>query len=277
MRETLTLPEGYRIQEAGEDVRLYGPRGVLLQEVRRGQAAADTLAARAWQEAWRDVERELTDEVRAFRQGHRPLRTLKRLRQYFRMLDALERPPVDLHAEVHRNRMAAGLAMVASAVLMAVTLLATQPWRAAGPGQPPQDGRPTPAGPGIARRPANRIPAPAADKRAHRRAPDQARGAAPRDRVGGAVHPKRTARAPAARSPMRRYVVSFGEFASQAAAEVSMRLIRSKGYVVHVMRIGGSYHVITGPRERTDAERLAGALQEIGLPARAQPISTVQM
>jgi hypothetical protein len=56
-----------------------------------------------------------------------------------------------------------------------------------------------------------------------------------------------------------------------------MRLIRSRGYVVHIMHSGGSYHVATGPRERAAAERLAAALQEIGLPARAQPIGTPQM
>jgi hypothetical protein len=249
MRQDPILPEGYRIERAGVVLRLHGPQG-LLQEARRGPTAADDLADRAWQEAWREIERELADDIRALREGTRSLHELKRLRQYFRMLDAIERPPIDVQGHGRRSRVVAGLAIAASAAAMAATLLATQLWRAPGPGPGPQATRPPIAGPGMANRPGRQSVPPAASKSTGRRAPARA---------------------------VQAYVVSFGEFAGRAAADVRMHLIRSKGYVVYIMHAGNAYHVVTGPRAQAHAERLAGALQEIGLPARAQHIGAARM
>jgi len=64
------------------------------------------------------------------------------------------------------------------------------------------------------------------------------------------------------------YTVSFGKFVNRTAADTMMHLIRSKGYVVYVARIGEDFWVVTRPyRMRAQAERLVGALQEIRLPA----------
>jgi len=64
------------------------------------------------------------------------------------------------------------------------------------------------------------------------------------------------------------YAVSFGEFVNRTTADTMMHLIRSKGYIVYVARVGEDFRVVTRPyRTRAQAERLANALQEIGLPA----------
>ena len=65
--------------------------------------------------------------------------------------------------------------------------------------------------------------------------------------------------------------VGFGEFANHTAAELRMHLVRRKGYLVYVKRVGDSLQVVTRPyRTWAQAERLASALQEIGLPASAR-------
>ena len=70
------------------------------------------------------------------------------------------------------------------------------------------------------------------------------------------------------RRTLVKYAVSFGAFFNRPAADTMMHLIRSKGYVVYVARIGEDFRVVTRPyRTRAQAERLANALQEIGLPA----------
>ncbi len=72
--------------------------------------------------------------------------------------------------------------------------------------------------------------------------------------------------------------MSFGEFASHKGAESRMHLIRGKGYLVYLTRDGNLFHVMTRPhRTREQAQRLASALQEIGLPARAQFVGSAQI
>jgi len=102
-------------------------------------------------------------------------------------------------------------------------------------------------------------------------APGRARVAGERPKGGTTPRPAVRTPRPVAKPFSVAYIVSLGEFSTQEAAETRMRLVRSKGHVVYVARIGDSFHVVSKPyRNREHAEGLASALQEIGLPARAQ-------
>jgi hypothetical protein len=267
------LPDGYLIEDLGRVLRLHGPDGTLLGEERRSRAAAARLEERAWTDVWASIEREIHQEVSAFREGARPLQELKRLRQYLRMVDAVERSPAaireraeeQIRHQVSRTRFASGLALAASAAALAITLLMTQPWLAWGPRESSDGGLPSKSGPTVATRPPERTVRPAATGRSVR-----APGVGPMAPAGGDPRSRRARPVMVRRPAKATHVVAFGDFASRTAADIRMRVIRSKGYVVYVTRIRDSYQVSTAPRPQAHAERLAEALQEIGLPAQTR-------
>jgi hypothetical protein len=244
-RKRPALPCGYRVEDVEGAERLFDAQGVLLQEEPGGPVAASTLDWRAWQDAWETIEREVVDELRALRAGTRSIYELRRLRQYRRMLDAVAGVPHPQQAETRRNKLVTGFAVAVSAAVLAVAILTGPLWVSQSPIEPPKPRAETATG---------------------------------RARVAGERPKGGTAPRPAVRTPQAvakpfsvAYIVSLGEFSTQGAAEVRMRLVRSKGHVVYVARIGDSFHVVSKPyRNREHAERLASALQEIGLPARAQ-------
>lgn len=288
------LPEGYRIEEFARVLRLYNPEGALLQEEPRGRAAAPRLVDRAWYDVWDHLEFEIEEELRSLREGTRSLRELKRVRQYLRLLDAVERtsPPVPAHGPVPavargrswsvRDWLPSGVGLAAAAAALIATLATAPLWLGpdgehAVPGaeRPPAVQRPV----GVEPVPHAAPYPPAVDQPDAVRSPQRAARMAPR---APSSRPRRSAPAAGPNpapppAPRTVYAVGFGEFASRAAAEIRMHLIRSKGYVVYVVQIDEVYHVLTSARPREHADRLAEALQEIGLPARALPLMRPQI
>ncbi len=270
LRKQSPLPDGYRVDEVEGYLRLFSPQGIPLQEEPQGPGAASALEARAWKDAWEQIERELKEELHALREGIRPLYDLRRLRQYMRMLDAMAEVPPSRAEQPNRSGAVAWLALAASAAAIAVVLLTTPLRIARGPEPAPHAVVP---GPSAAAPSAGQSVSTTATEPAGRPASSpQVRGNSPARPSVMLQRPARVARptAPAAGQPViAGYGVGFGEFASHAAAEIRMHLIRGKGYLVYVTRIGDSFQVATRPyRTRVQAERLANALQEIGLPAR---------
>jgi cell division protein FtsN len=291
VRTRSPLPEGYSVQETAS-LRLFNAQGKLIKEVPGSPAAAALVEEHAWQDAWQTLDHELRNDLRAFREGVQPLEELRRLRQYMRMLDAIERAPQvaqeqEAHARVVRRRAIGGLALAAAAAAFALFVMNT-PFDVADDAQPvpapqaAQTGVPR-AGTGATRAAPAVAPGAVAVVPQHvpRLAEPKAPAAAVRQgsvRVGqrpSLVSRPLSARArgiaAAARMPLTGYAVGFGEFATRATAETRMRLIRAKGYLVYVAEVGDSYLVVTRPyRTREQADRLANALQEIGLPATTQ-------
>lgn len=259
----LPLPGGYRVVEVENSLRLLDPRGTLLHEERRGPAAAATLDRRAWQDVWTQVERELNEEVAALLEDRRLPSRLRRLPQYLRMVSAIAAAPVRARARLERRTLVAALALAASTAVIAATLL-TAPLRVA---KSPEQ---------VAPRPSVAAPARSEERRSAQAWHPRSSGAPPQ--AGIVSRPAKAAGAvsrPQKRLPTVGYMVNFGEFTSRAEADVMMRLVRSKGHVVYVVRIGSSFNVVTRAyRSLEQAERLANALQEIGLPARAQIATT---
>jgi len=276
LRESFALPDGYQVTEAEGSLRLINPQGTLIQEIPAGPDAASAIEIRAWQDAWEQVERELREELRELRQGSRPLHELHRLRQYMRMLDATSHAPVEVEQPARRPRLVTALAFAATAAaaFFAGVILSTEPVPVAvGP-------EPVAPAPNIAVRPDVTIPSTkdaAPDSATGRRATDA--GRRPRLRrpsiVSRPIKPARVAGGAIGLSAISGYVVGVGEFASRASAETRMHLIRAKGYLVFVAEVGDSFYVVTRTyRTRAQAEIFATALQQIGLPARAQPTTT---
>jgi cell division septation protein DedD len=249
------LPEGFRITEADGCLRLFNPHGILLKEVANSPAAAAALEERAWRDIWEHIERDITVELMAFREGSLALHELRRVCQYMRMLDAVRQSPAPaaVRDRSRRSEVAAWLALAASAAALALVILST-PVEVA---RSPEPSTPLPAfRPEATPRVANRPAAPTAPARLRER-----------------VQPRRLT---IGRPPVEGYVVTFGAFASRTTAEISVRVIRAKGYIVYVTPAGNALEVATRPyRTREQAERLANALQEIGLPARARVVGTL--
>ena len=274
MRKQSPLPNGYRVDEVEGYLRLFSPHGILLQEEAQGPDAASAVEARAWQDAWEQVQRELKEELHALREGIRPLHELRRLRQYMRMLDAMNGVPVEAQERPNRTGAVAWLALAASAAAIAGVVLTT-PLRVA---QNPEVPQVTTSLPSAARPSAGRsIPGATTAPERKPASSGQVRSSSATRPAGISSQPARPVRAAASAAgpAIRGYAVTFGEFASHTAAEINMHLIRGKGYLVYVTRIGDSFQVATRPyRTRVQAERLANALQEIGLPARMKKAET---
>jgi SPOR domain len=234
----LSLPDGYRVREVEGRLYLFDPQGIPLH----GPKDSSLIEAYAWRHAWQSIDRELNEELTHLRAGVRPLRGLRRLRQYIRMLDAIAEGPQEAEERPVRKRIIAWGAFAASAAAVAAALLIA-PYRT---GRVPE-GPPHPA--------ASSQPATAIFATHH------APALPAKSRASGNVPVPPTQRA-------AEFAVSFGKFVNRATADTMMHLIRSKGYIVNVARIGEEFWVVTRPyRTRTQAERLANALQEIGLPA----------
>ncbi len=276
LRKQLPLPNGYRMDEVEGYVRLFNPQGMLILEEPQGPGAASAIEARAWQDTWEQIERELKEELHALREGIRPLHELRRLRQYMRMLDAMAGVPLQAAERPNRSGAVAWLALAASAAAIAIVVWTTPLRVARGPENAPPV---TASGPSAAAPSAGQsaTTAPTESKR-EPSSPGSVRGSSGGRPAVMSPRPARVARptaAAAGQTAIAGYAVGFGEFASHTAAEIRMHLIRGKGYLVYVTRIGDSFQVATRPyRTRWQAERLANALQEIGLPAKMQIAAT---
>lgn len=250
----LSLPDGYRVREIQGRLYLFDPLGIPLHSPKDPAL----IEAYAWRHVWRHIEREVNEELADFRAGVRPLHSLRRLRQYMRMLDAAAEIPRVVERRPRSRRIVAWGAFVASAAAAAALLLLTSPSRF-GPvpeSTQHQAASSPPAVTKLAQQPAPAVPA----------EPGASRGA----RAARAVDTSRRGAAPAARHrpTLKESAVSFGAFVDRTAADTMMHLIRSKGYIVYVARMGEHFLVVTRPyHTRAQAARLVAALQEIGLPA----------
>jgi cell division septation protein DedD len=286
LRKHSPLPEGYRVEQA-TSFRLFNAKGKLVEEVPGSPDAAAHVEARAWKDAWQQLDTDLREDLRALREGIRPLEDLRRLRQYMRMLDAVERAPIVAQeqadrARVVRKRAIGGFALAAAAAALAV-FVSTSPL-----GPVESDQTSSPPGTSVASsvrenrplgsRPAAVRPVP---QRPEARTSSEVRPTVPVGRRTVAQSSRRfrpNRGAAALARPLNGYAVSFGEFTTRATAEGQKRLIRAKGYLVYVAQVGDSYLVVTRPyRTRAQADRLANALQEIGLPAITQIAGTFML
>jgi len=91
MRTELSLPDGYSVREVEGRLYLFDPQGIPLA----GPKDPSLIEAYAWRHVWRRIERELNGELADLRAGVRPLHRLRRLRQYARMLDAVEEGAIE--------------------------------------------------------------------------------------------------------------------------------------------------------------------------------------
>ncbi len=262
----LSLPDGYRVRVVEGRLYLFDPQGIPLH----GPKDSSLIEAYAWRHAWRNINRELNEELADLRAGVRPLRRLRRLRQYMRMLDAMAQISREVEERPVQRRMVAWGALAASAAAIAAVLLIT-PLRTARVLErtPHPAASSQPATTVFAKHPAPALPA---EPRAsgNVRVPPTTRAL---EMSRGVVSATRTG---LRRPTLAKYAVSFGEFVDRTTAETMMHLIRSKGYIVYVARIGEDFRVVTRPyRTRAQAERLANALLEIGLPAQLATVREI--
>ena len=234
----LSLPDGYRVKVVEGRLYLFDPQGIPLH----GPKDSSLIEAYAWRHAWRNIDRELNEELVDLHAGVRPLRSLRRLRQYMRMLDAVTQTPREVEERPVRRGVVVWGAFAASAAAVAAVLLIAPLRTVRVPENAPH--------PAASSQPATTISA-----------EHPAPGLPDEPNASGNVRA-----APATRAA--EYAVSFGAFVNRATADTMMHLIRSKGYIVYVAEMGEDFLVVTRPyRTRAQAERLANALQEIGLPA----------
>jgi cell division septation protein DedD len=264
----LSLPDGYSVREVEGRLFLFDPQGIPLH----GPKDPSQIEAYAWRHAWRHIERELNEELADLHANVRPLQKLPRLRQYMRMLDAVAQRPRAVEQPPVRRGMVAWSALAASAATIAAIFLiaplrtALVPERTAHPAASSQ-----PATTIAARPSAPALPAQPRDSGNVQETPTTRALETSRETVSAT-------RASSHQPTPAKYAVSFGEFVNRTAADTMMHLIRSKGYIVYVARIGEEFRVMTRPyHTRAQAERLVNALQEIGWPvqlATAREISS---
>jgi cell division septation protein DedD len=238
----LSLPHGYRVRVVEGCLHLFDPQGVPLH----GPSDSSLIEAHAWRHAWRHIEWEINKELLELHAGVNPVHRLRRLRQYMRMLDAVAQVPRGIEQKPVRRGVVAWATLAASAAAAAAVLSVTpvRTWwiPQSAPGSTTST-RPTTAIFGKHQAPA--LPTePKISKNV---------------RITPTAH-----RRPA----LEKYEVTFGKFVNRTTADTMMHFIRSKGYIVYVARIGEDFRVMTRPyRTHAQAERLANALHEIGLPA----------
>lgn len=249
LRSNRALPDGYRVRQIDGVWYLLDDRNVMLA----GPADAATVEARAWSDVWRRIETEIDDGIAALRAGRRPAHELRRLRQYFRMWNDVAKvgaesakPPSAPEPGFRRVTGTAALAAAAALVIVATSI-------ARGPG-----------GVTLLRQ---------AEPHAGRAAGVLAKLAAVSVSAGAVEVVPSIAPAPpvsraARRPPVAKYAVRVGNFASAAAAEQMLHLVRQKGYIVDVVSRGTVSQVVTRPyRTRTQATYVVRGLEDIGLPA----------
>ncbi len=259
IRRPLCLPEGYRVREIDGRLYLFDPDGVPLA----GPADAETIDQHAWRDAWRRVDDELREEMAALRAGARPIHSLRRVRQYLRMVDAIgrqqapETPPAA--RAMPRRALRWGVLLASAAAAAAVVIgprsLDREPRIAA----PKEQAPPVRAG---------RPKVPAASPQ---RSAESAQASSRRVPAHAAVHPTAAAAGatrPPHPTPSPGYGVVVAVLPSADAADRVMHTVRGKGYVVEVVARGGVAQVSTPAyRTREQAERVARGLRAIGMPA----------
>lgn len=264
--DELILPGGYWAAQVAGAWYLFNPRDVLLA----GPADAATAHRHAWCDAWRRIDRELKEEVAAFRDGTRSPQDLPNLNEFVRAWDAVAKvgsKPKERSSEARREAHSGPrtlesvggssrwrrATLVASAVIAALVTAVLQ----IGPE------RHGPAIGTIERKHAE--PASAAVQKL----PSSPHQAIVTGTAASARSTKAALRSTASRvrRPARTaYVVVVGTFESSSAAEDMKRLAQRKGYIVDVVPHGAVSEVMTRPmRTRMQAEYLARGLEAVGL------------
>lgn len=267
--DELTLPGGYWAAQVAGAWYLFNPRDVLLA----GPADAATAHRHAWCDAWPRIDRELKDEVAAFRNGTHSPQDLPYLSQFVRAWDAVVQGgsvPGELSRAAHREPHSAprrpesvgrtsrwGRATLAASAVIAALVTAVL-----------QIG-PEGYGPAVGTIEHKRTePVPAAVQKLPSSTPHQAivtgTTSLPHRTKAGIRSTTSQARRPARTA----YVVVVGTFESPGAAEDMKRLVQGKGYVVNVVPHGAVSEVMTRPlRTRMQAEYVARGLEAVGLQA----------
>src|SRR5258708_5295110 len=119
----LSLPDGYRVREVEGRLYLFDPQGIPLH----GPKDSSLIEAYAWRHAWRHIERELNEELADLHAGVRPLHSLRRLRQYMRMLDVVAQRPREVEARPVRRGMVAWCPFPPPAPVLPTPPLTTPP------------------------------------------------------------------------------------------------------------------------------------------------------
>ena len=233
VRKHLSLPDGYAAKRT-DAWYLFDPQGVRIA----GPVDRAAVEEQAWRDAWRRIDQELNDELAALRAGTRSLEDLPRVRQYLRMVDAVERrraEPAGRSRLLSRGMPVMVAAAAAAAFIIGFIGHETAP-------VPKPAGHVTPVVAVLPKTPTSPPPA--------------------------AAVPTTAPRAPAPRSKVTAFAVRIGTFTNATVATNVMHLVRSKGYLVNVVPQGGVSQVVTHPyRTRLLAEGVARGLEDIGLSA----------
>lgn len=241
VRRRLRLPEGYSAKQVDTIWHLADPRGAPLFDY----PDATTVEVFAWRHVWQKRHEAFYDEPAAFRAGAPPTDASAHDRPLGIPRDTPEAPPNPRRRPrrskpISRRVVAAA---AAGAVVGLVVGLGTV---------------------GLLRRPF--VPFSVPDERsvsifAHPKPP----GTGPE----GAGLPEMVQTAKVRhRASEARYAVSVGSYRNQAVADRMKHLVRSKGYIVDVVRRGAVSQVVTPSfRTRAQAEGVARGFEQLQLPA----------
>jgi hypothetical protein len=228
VRRHLVLPEGYSAKQRDRIWCLVDPRGLYLLLSDDGTA----IELCAWRHLWRKRHEDFINEVGAFRAGPRVPGAAHGIAD---ALPARQKRP-DWVTRIRWQGVAA------AAAALVIGLAGMEPLlKSLGP-----------------------LPAPnqrAASISARPKLSETVRERAGVPEIARVVRMARP-------RPKARYAVSAGNYANPAAADRMNHLVRSKGYIVDVVRHGAVSQVVTPPfRTRALAENVVRGFAEIRLPA----------
>jgi hypothetical protein len=227
------LPEGYSAKQRDGIWYLVDPRGVYVMLSDDGMA----IELHAWRHLWRTRHEDFIDDLDAFRAGPRVPGAAHGIAD---ALPARQKRP-DGVTRIRWQGVAAAAAAAAVAALV-IGLAGMEPLlENLGPLPSPNQG--------------------VASISARPKLSETVRELAGVPEIARVVRMARP-------RPKARYAVSAGNYANPAAADRMKHLVRSKGYIVDVVRHGAVSQVVTPPFwTRVEAENVARGFAEIRLPA----------
>jgi len=235
VRRHLLLPEGYSAKQRDGIWCLVDPRGAYLLLSDDGMA----IELHAWRHLWRARHENFIDDLDAFRAGPRVPGAAHAIAD---ALPARQKPPDGVTRIRWQGVAAAAAAAAATAAALVIGLAGMEPLlESLGPLPSPNQG--------------------AASISARPKLSEAVRELAGVPEIARVVRMARP-------RPKARYAVSAGNYVNPAAADRMKHLVRSKGYIVDVVRHGAVSQVVTPPFwTRVQAENVARGLAEIRLPA----------
>jgi hypothetical protein len=239
IRKRLLLPEGYSAKQIDSVWYLADPHGAPLTR----SADAGTVEIHAWRHVWRKRHEDFNNELAAFRAGARLPAICGRYESWGppHGVEAARSMPVARLGRVRSIRWQVIAAAAGSAAGLVLGFAGMGPLRE------------------------SLAPLPSPNQRT------ATIPAAPKSLEATFEHAGVAQASPAVpvrRQPKARYAVNVGSYADPSAADRMKHLVRSKGYIVDVVRRGAVSQVETPPYPtRVQAERVARGFEEIRLPA----------